>query len=136
VTYREVRANPRRLHYDSVDIAPYLREGANVLAAVARFYGRPTPWWIPAPTTYTLGAGCFVCEALIADERITTDSTWRALDATAWERTSQGPGISTAPLESLDARDLPAGWAEADFDDSRWPDASELTPEARAEEAR
>lgn len=121
-----VRSNPRRLRYDVVDIAPSLREGANVLAAVARFYGRPVPWWIPAPTTFTLGAGCFLAEASIGEDVIATDRSWRVLDGHAWEQIPANVGVTSALLESLDARELPVGWTEAHFDDHDWSEATEL----------
>lgn len=121
-----VRSNPRRLRYDVVDISPSLRDGPNVIAAVVRFYGRPVPWWIPAPTTYTLGAACFVADAIVGDEHIGTDATWRVLDGSAWERVPANVGVASALLESVDARHLPAGWTQPSFDDSDWPSATEL----------
>ena len=52
-----VRTDPRRAHYDVVDLAPHLRPGANVLAVTARHFGTATSWWMPVPPSYTLGAG-------------------------------------------------------------------------------
>ena len=121
-----VRSNPRRLRYDTTDIASHVQRGPNVLAAIARFYGRPNPWWIPAPTTFSLGAGCFVCEARIGDEWVTSDGSWRVLDPDAWERIPRTPGVASAPLESVDARRLPVGWNEPDFDDGDWSAATEI----------
>ena len=60
-----VRSDPRRAHYDVVDLAPFLRPGTNVIAMTARHYGEATSWWTPVPPTYSLGGGCLVFEALV-----------------------------------------------------------------------
>lgn len=121
-----VRSNPRRLHYDLVDLGPYLEPGTNVIAAHVRFYGRSNPWWAPAPATLQLGAGCFLFEARLgADDWLLSDAEWRALCADAWEPL-EGRGISAQAPEAFDARRLPSNWRERGFDDSRWQAAREL----------
>ena len=52
-----VRSDPRRAHYDVVDLAGLLRVGANAVTIVARHFGSATSWWTPVPPTYSLGAG-------------------------------------------------------------------------------
>ncbi len=42
------RSQPRRLHYDLFDLAPYLRLGANVFAVYVKYYGQPRSYWMPA----------------------------------------------------------------------------------------
>ncbi|MET7333547.1 alpha-L-rhamnosidase C-terminal domain-containing protein [Nonomuraea sp. NPDC005650] len=124
-----VRHGPRMLHYDTGDAAPALREGHNVVAVLARFYGHRTPWWEPAPWTFTLGGGSLAAELHLEapDEGwIVTDDGWRCQDATAW--TPAGPRgllISQVP-ELFDARALAPEWHLPDFDDSGWAQAREL----------
>ena len=43
-----IRSQPRRLHYDLFDLAPYLRRGENVLAVYVKYYGTLTSYWMPA----------------------------------------------------------------------------------------
>ncbi len=118
-----VRANGRRLHYDLLDLAPHLRPGRNVIAAVVRFFGRENPWWAPVPAGYELGGGGFLFEADLGESGwIATDATWRAQRADAWAlRPAQGVG--GMPIECFDARALPSAWCDADFDDRDWPPA-------------
>jgi hypothetical protein len=121
-----VRSNPRRLRYDRVDLAPYLRPGRNVIAALARFYGRPTPWWAPVPATFQLGAGAFLFEALLGEETfLRSDAEWRVLASDAW-RDLPGRGIGGMPSECHDAARLPRDWREDSCDDSEWSPAVEL----------
>ena len=122
-----VRSNPRLLGYDTVDLAPFLRAGDNAVAIVARFYGRPTAWWMPAPCTYTLGAGCVAFEALVGVEWIVSDGSWKAAPGDAW--TPGAPHVVGGAMpEIVDARLLPPGWTGAGFDDAGWAQAHEITP--------
>jgi alpha-L-rhamnosidase len=123
-----VRSDPRRPHYDVVDIASHLRVGENVLAVTARHFGRATSWWIPAPTTYTLGAGSFVFEALIGSDWITSDRTWRSHAGDAWSPVAMPGDVACLPIESFDARRHPQGWESPGFDDSGWAHAFEIVP--------
>ncbi len=119
-----VRSHPSRLRYDAVDIAPALHVGVNVVSVVVRFYGKATPWWMPAVPTHSLGAGGFLFEAQIGEELLASDGSWRVLKSDAWSDVV-APGIG-GPPEILDARKLPLGWQTAEFDDSNWGHSVEL----------
>jgi hypothetical protein len=123
-----VRADPRRAHYDVVDLAPHLVAGTNVIAVVARHFGSATSWWMPVPPTYTLGGGGFVLEARIGDEWLVSDGSWRASAGEAWTPVAIPGDVACLPLESFDARRHPHGWALPTFDDAGWAPATELTP--------
>ncbi|MGI8549923.1 MAG: hypothetical protein ACR2PL_03845 [Dehalococcoidia bacterium] len=73
------RSAPERLAYSEVDLAPYLRPGRNVIGALVRFYGRPTPSWIPARPSHQLGYGSFAFEAPAIE--IVSNATWRGRPA-------------------------------------------------------
>src|SRR5258707_44140 len=57
------RSVPERLAWTEIDLAPFLRIGRNVIAALARFYGLPGPWWRPAPPSFLIGFGSFAFES-------------------------------------------------------------------------
>ncbi|MFM7062035.1 MAG: alpha-L-rhamnosidase C-terminal domain-containing protein [Actinomycetes bacterium] len=123
-----VRSDPRRAHYDVVDLAPHLQHGENVLAVTARHFGAATSWWMPVPPSYTLGAGSVVLEAKVGDEWVVTDRTWAAAPGEAWTPVPVPGDVACLPLESFDARAVPAGWDRPGFDDSGWARATEITP--------
>ena len=50
-----IRSQPRRMHYDLFDLAPYLQPGPNVLAVYVKYYGTPKSFWMPATPNMTLG---------------------------------------------------------------------------------
>ncbi len=123
-----VRSDPRQAHYDFVDLSPYLVSGRNVIAITARHFGRATSWWMPAPPSYTLGGGGVVFEAVIGEELIVSDRTWRTAPGEAWTPVAVPGDVASLPLESFDARLHPHTWSERDFDDHEWSAAFEITP--------
>jgi len=119
-----LRSQPRRLHYDLFDLAPYLQPGENVLAVYVKYYGTPKAYWMPAVPNMTLGkSGILVFEVNLGEAGwLVSDQTWRAHKSDAWSELpadggSVGGGI---PVEVFDARRFPHGWREAGFDDSGW----------------
>lgn len=123
-----VRSDPRASHYDVVDLAPYLVPGANVLAIVARHFGRATSWWMPAPPTYSMGSGSLVFEALLGDEWIISDRSWSAAPESPWTPVAIPGDVACLPIEWFDARVHPDGWDRPGFDASGWKGAREITP--------
>ncbi len=124
-----VRGDPSKLHYDALDLAPFLRAGPNTIAIHARFYALPTPWWTPARPSIGLGRrGALAFELDLGDGAwLGSDASWRALSADAWRPLDRG-GVSTVPKEDVDASKLPVGWQRPDFDDAAWPAAVEINP--------
>ena len=128
-----VRSQPRRMHYDLFDIAPYLQLGANILAVYVKYYGTSKSFWQPAVSNMTLGkTGVMVFEANLGDAGwVCSDASWKACKSEAWDTSwhSNGPNsvVGGVPLEIFDAREFPHQWREIDFDDSGWGNA-QLVP--------
>ena len=119
------RSNPSRLAWLEIDIAPFLRPGRNAIAALVRFYGAPVPWWIPAPPSFEIGFGSFAFEA--PQIGVVSNRSWKGRAAPYRQHPKPPPGLSQAPSEILDGAQVPARWNEADFDDSGWEPAAELS---------
>ena len=119
------RSQPYRQRYDSYDLAPYLSVGRNVIAVLVTYYGRPMSFWQPAPAGSNTDAA-LVFEAQLGDRTLVSDDSWRVQRSDAWSLlagTHAGEGV---PVEIVDARDVPHGWREVDFDDSDWRQAPRL----------
>src|SRR5215210_3150908 len=105
-----IRSQPRRLYYDLVDLAPYLRSGDNALAVYVKYYGTPKSYWMPAVPNMTLGkTGILVLEVNLGDAGwLVSDGTWKARKAEAWSEDWRGAGgegeVSGVPIEVFDAR--------------------------------
>src|SRR5919202_1528055 len=121
-----IRSQPRRLHYDLFDLAPFLREGENVLAIYVKYYGTPKSYWMPAVPNLTLGkTGILVFEANLGEAGwLVSDATWKARKADAWSddwhHEITDPAGGGVPIEVFDARRFPHDWREAGFDDHSW----------------
>jgi alpha-L-rhamnosidase len=113
------RSQPYRQRYDSYDLAPYLMVGANAIAVLVTYYGKPMSFWQPAPAGSNTDAA-LVLEAQFGDQMIVSDDSWRVKRSDAWSllaSTHAGEGV---PVEIVDAREVPLGWQEVHFDDYDW----------------
>lgn len=109
--------------YETVDLAPRLQPGRNVLAAVVWNFSDEAPL---AQVTYRTG---FVLQGDTAAERVAdTGKGWRAARDEAYRMlAAHPPGYYAAgPTERVDAARYPWGWERSDYDDSAWAAAVEL----------
>jgi hypothetical protein len=122
VAWGPARGDLHHWRYESVDLAPYLRAGRNVLAAVVWNFG------VHAPQAQQTHATGFLLQAEgEAEKTASTDKGWRAVRNAAYaplvvpraelhfQYYVAGPG------DRVDAAAYPWGWEQPDFDDSAWP---------------
>ncbi|MFC6907077.1 family 78 glycoside hydrolase catalytic domain [Halalkalicoccus tibetensis] len=112
---------PDRQYYKVVDVTDQLVAGENAIGVLHNWsgggQGRPhgEPGLIvQLEIEYEDGT----------TERVTTDDTWR-VRAGPWQTTGDDlirAGSSQDPVEVIDGRDLPRGYAESGFDDDNWDD--------------
>lgn len=133
VNGREVAQGPARgdrMHwrYESVDVAPFLVPGRNVIAALVTNMGdlRPAAQ-VSLRTVFLLQA-----EEAGSIELDTGRSAWKVLtsDAYSFERVvgdDSGGFYVAGPHEEVDAAKVPWGWERPDFDDSSWADAAPVS---------
>ena len=105
---------------DRVEVTAWLREGPNCLAIVVYTPGAMTGQW-----TLTNPA---LIASLVADGKpvLSTDASWKGIISTAWRHPTQFCGYAKGFHEWHVVADMPVGWADPDFDDSGWPDTTEL----------
>ncbi|PKS08417.1 hypothetical protein jhhlp_005128 [Lomentospora prolificans] len=127
ISFGPCKSYPGRWNYEEVDIAPWLRQGRNVLAArVLRLspsqHGCLSMMRTPLPG--------LIVQATIEGQDISTNDAWRSKidEATTligdkeWDF-RLGPcflGLN----EKVDGKKLEAGWLDADYDDSAWKGAT------------
>lgn len=110
--------------FETVDIAPYLSPGKNVIASIVWNYGGVGPL---AQMSYRTG---FILQGnLPAEAVINTDHTWKCVkDGGYGQLRPRVIGYYAAsPGESLDMSKNDNGWREADYDDSSWLNAAEIS---------
>jgi hypothetical protein len=125
VTRGPARSYDFRKAYDTVDIQPYLRPGAENVVAIL------------APTHKTASRRGVLAElrwrnAASEECHVITDQQWRVRRHPAFPPEVAGcaPGIELLLWieERFDAREEPLGWTVPGFDDSGWDAAAELGP--------
>ena len=114
------RNDSRHWNYETVDLAPYLKAGNNVLAAQVWNEGSFTP--VPNATVHTgflmMGKG----DAKV----VNTDETWKAIQDPAYSPLRQSvPGYyALGAGESIDFSKTITDWKNANADLSQWKDAN------------
>ncbi len=109
-------------YYDSIDIAPFLKEGENLICALV--------WYWDDETSYSYngsGQGGFLFEATNSDINIISDNSWKVKRNEAFVDSSLYPPNYRLPEYSIyfDARKAFGDWTSADFDASSWENATE-----------
>jgi hypothetical protein len=80
-----IRSQPRRLRYDSYDIADHLRPGRNGVAVLVTYYGHANSFWQPAASSGVMGR-----DALLVLEARLAPTGWSPMNCGA--RNAPGPG--------------------------------------------
>lgn len=121
--------------YETVDLAPHLRPGRNVLAVVVWNFGEQAPL-----AQHTWQTGLMVQGHGPAERVVDSSKAWVATTNLAYTPLRVDFGTvrgywAAGPAERLEAAKYPWGWERPDFDASSWTPATEGPP-ARPREAR
>jgi alpha-L-rhamnosidase len=132
VNGQQVAAGPQRsdlMHwrYQTLDLAPYLHAGRNVLAALVWNWGSERP-----VAQFSYHTGFLLQGDAAAESLVNTNREWKVLHDAAYEpipiRSADVGGYYAAPPgESVRAGHYPWGWERADYDDGSWAHAGTVT---------
>jgi alpha-L-rhamnosidase len=108
-------------NFQTVDIAPYLNNGENIIVATVWNDGEYRPeGQISNRTGFLLQGNAG------KEEIVNTNTTWKCLKSPAYKPLT-GIGYNTyyvsGPGELVDMNLIPQGWMKKDFDDAAWPNA-------------
>ncbi len=127
VAWGPARGDLTHWRYETVNLAPYLHSGHNVLAAVVWNDG---PYRAVAQISNQTG---FLLQSAEAENSfVDTGRAWKCMVDKAYRPqplpASEATGYyALAANEKVDGRLYPWGWEQASFDDSTWTAAHELT---------
>ena len=109
-------------YYDSVDIAPFLKEGENSICALVWFWDDETSY-----SYNSSGQGGFIFEAKNDDITIISDNSWKVKKNEAYVDSSLYQPNYRLPEYSVyyDAREELGDWLNTTFDFSSWENATE-----------
>ena len=122
VNGQQVSSGPQRsdlMHwrYETVDLAPHLRAGRNVLAALVWNWGSERPVAQFSRRTAFLLQGDSEREAVV-----NTGPEWKVLHNTGYEPIPVRieDYYAAPPGEAVDGRHMPWGWEQVDYSDDTW----------------
>ena len=115
------RSDVNHWRYETLDLAPHLRAGRNVIAALIWNWGAARPVAQHSHRTGFLMQGSSLAEA----EHVNTGVGWRLYLDSAFAPIvittgSMGNYYAAAPGDSIDGSRYPWGWQGSDYDDSDW----------------
>lgn len=115
--------------FDSVDLAPYLRKGANCVTVEVNAYGASSY------QTMADGRGGFIAWGAIdpggrgSSVDLSTPGAWQCRELTAWDANAPLYSFAQNPVEILDTRKLKEEWfAPLPIEPMEWHPAAPLPP--------
>jgi alpha-L-rhamnosidase len=112
-------------NYETIDLAPYLHAGSNVVASVVWNDGRAKP---EAQISYLTG---FILQGNTeVEEVLNTNDSWKTIKDESYKPLPvRVPGYYVAgPGELVDMSKHVKGWAKLDYNDSQWGSARMIGP--------
>jgi hypothetical protein len=100
--------------YDTVDIAPYLRKGRNVIAVLVHQSGISTFQYLHE------GHSGLLLWGRVEREDISSGKAWRVRPAPGYRRVTTRVSLQLGFQESFDARLDDESWLTPEYDDSDW----------------
>jgi hypothetical protein len=120
VCFGPQRGDPLVWRYETIDLAPWLREGANAIAAQVWSYGEHAPYAIMTQRTGFLLQGDTAAESGVdtnASWKVTRDAAYQPI---APDRVRLKTFIVVGPGDRVEGSAHPWGWAGAGFADQDW----------------
>ena len=120
------RSDLQNWNYETLDLAPFLQAGRNVLAAQVWYMGEGAPF---SQMSYQLG---FLLQGDGETEKgANTDATWKILQNAAYSPIKNDiPKLKTYIVagdgDRVDAALYPWGWEQPNYDDKAWVNAKPL----------
>lgn len=121
VCFGPARGDLAHWYYESIDIAPFLKSGNNLLAAIVWNMGEEKPW-----AQFSLKSALIVQGNTTAEEVVNTDSSWKVIKSKAYQPASAdakealGQFVVVGLCDYLDASLYPWNWETRAFDDTNW----------------
>jgi hypothetical protein len=115
------RSDLEHWSFESIDIAPLLKPGKNVLAAVVWNFGDLKPW-----AQFSIKAAFIVQGNSSIEAIVNTDESWKVMKNKAYSpvgastKETSGQFVVVGPCDRVDAKLYPWGWETINYDDSNW----------------
>ena len=131
ICYGPAKGDLKTYKYDEIDIAPWLKEGKNVIAALVFNMGEEKPMaFISAQTAFLFY--CYNDNFAF----LNSNNSWKTMQNNAYDPISYGElatwkwvkgYYACGPADEVYAEKYPWGWEAINYDDSMWKNAEQLS---------
>ncbi len=125
VCFGPARGDLAHWYYETIDIAPFLKTGNNVLAAVVWNFSVHRPW-----AQFSLRTAFVLQGNTVAEENANTNNTWKVIRNEAYQPITDFTHLQTfivvGPGERVNAGKYPWGWNQPGFDTRNWLQAKQI----------
>lgn len=127
VCFGPARCDLGHWFYESIDIAPFLKQGKNLLAAIVWNFGEDKPW-----AQFTLKTALIVQGNSAAEQIVNTNGSWNVfknkayMPAAADAKETLGQFIVVGPCDRVDGSQYPWNWENIAFNDESWSKAKTI----------
>lgn len=128
VCYGPARGDLYNWYFETVDIAPYLSAGENIIAALVWNMGTD------APVAQVSNQTGFVMQGNTdAESIVNTDKSWKVLQDSSYKPCSKDNGarlhtyMVIGPGDEVDGSTYPWGWESGTYNDAEWKNATTIT---------
>ncbi|WP_020531715.1 family 78 glycoside hydrolase catalytic domain [Flexithrix dorotheae] len=131
VCYGPAKGDLKTYKYDIIDIAPFLKQGENILATVVHNAGKDKPLALLSVQT-----AFFLRSEDEKFKQLDTNETWKVLKNEAYQPVSYYEMLfkerwfygfyACGPGDEVFGEKYPWGWEELSFDDKNWKNAEKL----------
>ncbi len=121
VCFGPERGDLKHWFFESIDIAPLLDKGNNLIAAVVWNFGDIRPW-----AQISLKTGLIIQGNGKEEDIVNTDKSWKVIKnyayspAPASSKETSGQFVVVGPCDKVNGDLYPWGWERNDFNDSSW----------------
>ena len=115
------RSDLEHWHYETIDIAPFLKQGKNVLAAIVWNFGDLKPW-----AQFSIKTAFIVQGNSQSEEIVNTNTSWKVIKDSAYSpapassKETSGQFVVVGPCDRLDAALYPWNWETIGYNDNSW----------------
>jgi len=124
ISHGPARGDLRKWRFESIDLAPHLTQGENIIGVRVWNLGAYAP-----VAQFSVGTGLIVQGDSEIEEEIKSDDSWKVMQDTSstfFPITHLNTYYVTGPSERFETSKFPRGWLTKEFQVSDWENAKEM----------
>ncbi len=118
VCFGPARGDTQNWYFETLDIAPLLKKGKNVISAVVWNFANAAP-----DAQMSIHTAFIIFTSSGPEKAAATNSSWKVMEDKGWSWANRRTILLVGNPEKIDGSKHLWGWEKPEFDDSAWPKA-------------